>query len=80
MEKMLVYDISEFTQNATKIFDEASTDEVIITNNDGKSYKITQVFNYPQEGKSPLEDIPGIKLNLGMEEIVEIFRECRAGI
>ncbi|GHV40147.1 hypothetical protein AGMMS49546_13470 [Spirochaetia bacterium] len=31
-------------------------------------------------GKSPLEDIPRIKLNITTQEIVELLRECRAGI
>jgi len=29
---MLVFDVSEFTQNATKVFNSALTDEVIINN------------------------------------------------
>jgi hypothetical protein len=29
---MLVFDVSDFTQNATKVFDAALTDEVIINN------------------------------------------------
>jgi hypothetical protein len=32
------------------------------------------------EGKSPLEDIPRIKLNVTTQEIVEILQECRAGL
>jgi hypothetical protein len=41
---MLVFDISDFTQNATKVFDAALTDEVIINNKNGKSYKIPLYF------------------------------------
>jgi len=29
--------------------------------------------------KSPLEDIPRIKLNITTKEIVDILQECRAG-
>ncbi|MDR1625056.1 MAG: hypothetical protein LBT33_00830 [Spirochaetia bacterium] len=30
-------------------------------------------------GKSPLEDIPRMKLDITTEEIVALLRECRAG-
>ena len=53
--------------------------DVIINNNDGNSFKIVPVEN-GKEGKSPLEDIPGINLNITTQEIVEILRECRAGV
>jgi hypothetical protein len=42
---MLVFDISEFTQSVTKVFDAALTDEVIINNKDGNSYRILPVKN-----------------------------------
>jgi hypothetical protein len=31
-------------------------------------------------GKSPLADIPRIKLNITTQEIVGLLRECRAGV
>jgi len=34
----------------------------------------------PEVRGSPLEDIPRIKLDITTQEIVEILRECRAGI
>jgi hypothetical protein len=74
---MLVFDVSEFTQNTTKVFDSALTDEVIINNNDGNSYKLLPI---KQTGKSPFEDITRIKLDITTQEIVEILRECRAGV
>jgi len=74
---MLVFSVSEFTQNTTKVFDSALTDEVIINNNDGNSYKLLPI---KQIGKSPFEDIPRIKLDITTQEIVEIINECRAGI
>jgi len=74
---MLVFSISELTQNTKKVFDSALTDDVVIKNNDGKSYKLLPVN---QTGKSPFEDIPRIKLNVTTQEIVEILRESRAGI
>jgi hypothetical protein len=77
---MLVFDISEFTQNATKVFDAALTDDVIINNKDGNSYKILPLKNNHKTGKSPFEDIPYISADITTEEIVELLRESRAGI
>jgi hypothetical protein len=76
---MLVFDVSDFTQNATKVFDAALTDEVIINDKDGKSYKILPI-NDDNKGKSPLEDIPYITANITTQEIVDLIRESRAGI
>ena len=73
---MLVFNVSEFTQNTRKIFDSALTDEVIINNHDGNIYKLLPI---KQTEKSPFEDIPRIKLDITTPEIVEILNECRAG-
>ena len=75
---MLVFDIADFTQNATKVFDAALTDEVIINNKNGRSYKILPI-NDEKSGKSPLEGIPYITANITTQEIVGIIRESRAG-
>ena len=77
---MLVIDVSDFFQNAEKIFDAALTDDVIINNKDGKSYRLFPVIDNDKKGKSPLENIPCVKLNVTTQEIVEIIRENRAGI
>jgi hypothetical protein len=74
---MLVFDVSELSQNTTKVFNAALTDGVIINNTDGTSYKLLPI---KQTGKSPFEDIPRIKLEVTTQEIVEILNECRAGI
>ncbi|MDR0456520.1 MAG: hypothetical protein LBH20_07565 [Treponema sp.] len=74
---MLVFNVFEFTQNTTKVFDSALIDEVIIHNDDGNSYKLLPI---KQTEKSPFEDIPRIKLDITTQEIVEILHECRAGI
>ena len=76
---MLVFNISDFTKNASKIFDAALTDEVIIKNNDGNSYKLLPIKNDSKKGKSPLEDIPCITADITTQEIVEIIRENRTG-
>jgi len=75
---MLIFSISDFNQNATQILDAALKDEVII-NNEGMQYKILPINNNIK-GKSPLEDIPRVKLNVTTQEIVELIQECRAGI
>ncbi|MCL2592878.1 MAG: hypothetical protein FWD82_05885 [Defluviitaleaceae bacterium] len=75
---MLIFSISDFTQNATKILDAALNDEVII-NNGEMSYKIIPVKNDNLKGKSPLEDIPYITADITTQEIVELIRESRAG-
>ena len=77
---MLVFGYQEFEQNMTKVFDTALTDEVIVNDKNGNSYKLLPIENNIQNGKSPFEDIPSIKLNITIEEIVEILKECRAGI
>ena len=76
---MLVIDISDFSENITKVFDAALTNEVIIRNKDGMSYKILPIKDVEKTGKSPFEDIPYITADITTQEIVEIIRENRAG-
>ena len=73
---MLIFDISEFTRNTTEVFNAALTEEVIINNNDGNSYRLLPI---EQKRKSPFDNIPRVKLGITTQEIVEIIRECRAG-
>jgi hypothetical protein len=77
---MQVFDYNEFSQDMAKAFNAALVDEVIINNRDGNSYKLLPIKENIKTGKSPLEDIPRIKLNITTQEIVELLRECRAGI
>jgi len=76
---MLMFDFSDFSQNTAKIFDAALTDEVIVNNKDGKSYRILPFINDNKQGKSPFEDIPYITADITTQEIVELIRENRAG-
>ena len=76
---MQIIDFIEFTQDIPKAFRTALFDEVIINNSDGNKYKLLPIKENNLEGKSPLEDIPRIKLNVTTQEIVEILQECRAG-
>ena len=75
---MQVFDITEFTQDIPKVFSTALNDEVIINNN-GNRYKLLPIKDNEKAGKSPLEDIPRIKLGITTQEIVETLQECRAG-
>jgi len=77
---MLIIDISDFSQNMTKVFDAALTNEVIINNKDGMSYKILPVKNIEKTGRSPFEDIPYITADITTQEMVALIRESRAGI
>ena len=77
---MQVFEYDDFYQNATKIFDVALTQEVIVKNTNGYSYKILPMEKNDLAEKSPFEDIPGVKLNISTQEIVELIRESRAGI
>ena len=77
---MLIFDVSVFSQNAAKVFEAALTDEVVIHNNDGKSYKILPLKSEDKKGKSPFEDIPYITADISTQEIVKLIRESRAGI
>jgi hypothetical protein len=77
---MLIFDYTDFTQDATKIFNAALTNEVIVNTKDGNRYKILPMKNENKSGKSPLEDIPYIEADITTQEIVELLRESRAGI
>jgi polygalacturonase len=77
---MLIFDYTDFTQDATKIFNAALTNEVIVNTKDGNYYKILPMKNENKTGKSPLEDIPSIEAEITTQEIVERLRESRAGI
>lgn len=77
---MQVFEYNDFYNNVAKIFDVALTQEVVIKNANGYSYKILPIEKNDSVDKSPFEDIPGIKLNISTQEIVELIRESRAGI
>ena len=72
---MLVFNISEFTQDSGKVFSAAEKNDVVINNDDGKSYRLLPI----KKGNSPFDNIPKVKLGITTQEIVEIIRECREG-
>jgi len=75
---MLVFSISDFTENAPRVLDACLNGEVII-NNEGKQYKIIPLNDNATKDKSPLENIPYITADITTQEIVELIRENRAG-
>jgi hypothetical protein len=77
---MLIFEYTDFTEDATKIFNAVLTNEVIVNAKDGNRYKILPIKNENKIGKSPFEDIPCIEANITKQEIVELLRESRAGI
>jgi hypothetical protein len=77
---MQIFDCNEFSKDMTKVFNAALVEEVIINSKNGSSYRLLPIKEKNKTGKSPLEDIPRIKLNITTQEIVELLRECRAGI
>jgi len=79
---MLVFSISDFTQNATQVLNAALNDEVII-NNEGRKFKILPIKDEKTDvlpNTNPLENIPYITANITTQEIVELIRENRAGV
>jgi len=75
---MPVFSVLDFTKNTTQILKASLEDEVVI-DSDGVQYKILPMGKDGGKGKSPLEDIPRIKLNVTTQEIVGLLREGRAG-
>jgi hypothetical protein len=58
----------------------ALAEDVIIKNSDDNSYALLVGKEKSMTGRSPLEDIPRVKLNITTQEIVEMLRESRAGM
>ena len=47
---------------------------VLITRKDGSRFKLLSIDETEKQGKSPLEDIKGIKTNVSMPDILEAIR------
>ena len=68
---MLVFSISDFTRNNSKVLEAALTNEVIINNYDGKSYKLLPIkYSAASSGvfRSPEELDSGLIPNVPKEE------------
>ena len=75
---MRVFNYSEARQNFTTVLNTALKEEVIIRRKDGSRFKIVPVTG-GKKGKSPLEGIKGVKVNVTTPELLEIIREGREG-
>ena len=71
---MQVYKYSEARQNFSTVLNMALKEDVIIARRDGSRFKLMAVEK--KNKKSPL-DIPGIKTDIKMQEIVAALRESR---
>ena len=71
---MQVYKYSEARQNFSTVLNAALKEDVIIARRDGSRFKLMAVEK--KNKKSPL-DIPGIKTDITMQEIVDAVREGR---
>ena len=74
---MKVYNYSEARQNFATVLNTALKEEVIITRKDGNKFKLLSMYENKKRGKSPLEDIKGIKTNITMGDILDAIRESR---
>ncbi|HEX8321142.1 type II toxin-antitoxin system prevent-host-death family antitoxin [Longimicrobium sp.] len=72
---MKVYTYSEARQNLASVLEEARRDGAVrISRRDGQQFLLTPEVR----AGSPL-DVPGIELNLTVDEIVDFVREGRRG-
>jgi hypothetical protein len=71
---MQVYNYSEARHNFSTVLNVALKEDVIIARRDGSRFKLMAVEK--KDKKSPL-DIPGIKTDITMQEIVAAVREVR---
>ena len=76
---MRVYNYSEARQNFTTVLNTALKEEVIITRKDGSRFKIVPIKRDKKDGKSPLEEIKGVKVNISTKGLIEIIKEGREG-
>jgi hypothetical protein len=71
---MQIYNYSEARKNFSTVLNVALNEDVIIACRDGSRFKLMSVEK--KNKKSPL-DIPGIKTDVTMQEIVDSVREGR---
>jgi len=74
---MKVFNYSEARQNFATVLNTALKEEVIITRKDGNKFKLLSIHENKKKGKSPLEDIKGVKTNIAMNDILDAIRESR---
>jgi PHD/YefM family antitoxin component YafN of YafNO toxin-antitoxin module len=74
---MKVYNYSEARQNFTTVLNTALKEDVIIARKDGSKFKLVSIPENKKKKKSPLEDIKGVKVNIGMNDIIDAISESR---
>jgi prevent-host-death family protein len=72
---MKVYNYSEARQNFSTVLNTAIKEDVIITRKDGSKFKLISIPENKKLGKSPLENIKGIKSEVTMNDILEAIRD-----
>jgi hypothetical protein len=70
---MQIVEYKDFAKNIAGIFDKASFDDIIIDKGTGQSYKLSSVEK--KEGKSPLDGVPCLNMNITPKQIVEILHD-----
>ncbi|MDR3243961.1 MAG: prevent-host-death protein [Elusimicrobiota bacterium] len=76
---MKTYDYAQIRQSFTTVLNTALKEDVIIAREDGSRFKIISINNKKTQGKSPLENIKGIKANVTTQQLIEVIREGREG-
>ena len=74
---MKVFNYSEARQNFATLLNTALKEEVIITRKDGGEFKLISLQQNEKNGKSPLEDIKGVRADVTMDDILCAIRESR---
>ena len=74
---MKIFNYSEARQNFATVLNTALKEEVIIARKDGSKFKLISVPDNKKKGKSPLENIKGIKTNVTMGDILDAIKEGR---
>jgi len=74
---MKVYNYSQARQNFATVLNTALKEDVVIARKDGSRFKLISMYEKKKKGKSPLENIKGIKANVTMDDIINAIRESR---
>ncbi len=70
---MKVFTYSEARQKLAKVLDLSKTEEVVIRRRSGETFRIV----YEPVSESPF-DVPGVKTDLSLKEILDAVQESRA--
>lgn len=76
---MQTYSFNEENVNLSALLSSALEDDVIIKGKNGLNYRLS-LIDESNTGKSPLEDIKGIKTKATLQDILEVISESRTGM